>query len=166
MTTERTRRSRRARQPAFPASDWPDAIELVVVAIRAGLTPRSAFDHARTACSAPIASAFGEVAHRCERGERFADAVQALPERLGPSAASVADGLAAVDRYGLAVGPVLDRLAADVRADRARITAQRARSLSVTMSFPLVVCTLPAFALLAVVPAMLGALASLRQLSP
>ncbi len=166
MSSARPRIPRHLRRSSPASHEWPDAVELVIIAIRAGLTPRSAFDHARTACTEPIASAFAEVTHRCERGQRFADAVGALTERLGPSAASVADGLASVDRYGLAVGPVLDQLAADVRADRARITAQRARALSVTMAFPLVVCTLPAFVLLAIVPALLGALDGLRQLSP
>lgn len=154
------------RHGGFPVGDWPDAIELVVVALRAGLSPVDAFDRAREACPEPIAGAFREVTHRCARGERFSDAVQALPDVLGPQAAGVADSLATVERYGLAIGPVLDRLASDVRADRAQTTAQRARALSVTMSFPLVVCTLPAFILLTVVPTLLGAIGSLPQLSP
>lgn len=165
MSTRLATRTGRSRD-SFPSGEWPDAIELIVVALRAGLPPVEAFGRAGQVCTEPIATAFDEVTHRCARGERFADAVRALPDVLGPRAAGVADALATVERYGLAIGPVLDRLAGEVRADRARITAQRARSLSVTMSFPLVVCTLPAFILLTVVPTLLGALSSLPRLSP
>ena len=41
-----------------------------------------------------------------------------------------------------------------------------ARRLPVRLSFPLVVCTLPSFVLLAIAPAVLGALSTLQGTTP
>ena len=69
-------------------------------------------------------------------------------------------------RYGLPLAPVLDRLIDEARAERRRHAAEAARRLPVALSFPLVVCSLPSFVLLAIVPAVLGAVASLGDSLP
>ena len=92
--------------------------------------------------------------------------MQALPEQLGPAAASFSDSLATADRYGLPIEPVLDRLAAEVRIERRRDAERYARTLPVKLSFPIVICTLPSFVMLAIVPAVLGALSTLRGTAP
>ena len=71
-----------------------------------------------------------------------------------------------VPLQGLALAPVLDRLAHDARAARRRQGESAARKLPVRLSFPLVACTLPAFVLLALAPALLGALSTLRGSAP
>jgi tight adherence protein C len=140
----------------------PDAIELIVLAIRSGLTPTAAIEVVATQVATPLVETFSEVTHRLHRGQRLADALDVFGERLGPVAAGFADALATADRYGLPIEPVLDRLAIDVRSDRRRIAERHARTLPVRLSFPLVVCTLPSFVLLAIVPAVMGALSTLR----
>lgn len=155
-----------------PLRGWPDAIELVILGVHAGATPLAAIESAAAQLSAAahvddaIHRAFGEAAHRVHRGVGLADALGALPEALGPAAAEFADAIAAADRYGLPLGPVLDRLATEARAERRRVAEIDARSLPVRLAFPLVVCTLPAFVLLAIVPAVLGAIATLRSSVP
>jgi tight adherence protein C len=144
----------------------PDAIELVIIAVRSGSSPSTAVAAAADQVDAALAPAFADVTHRLRRGQRLADALGALPEHLGPAADGFVDALATADRYGLPIEPVLDRLAIDVRTDRRRLAEQRARTLPVRLSFPLVVCTLPSFVLLAIVPALLGALSTLRGLAP
>lgn len=149
-----------------PVAGWPEAIELVILAVRSGATPLAAIEAAAEHGPGTVGDAFGEVAHRVRRGRRLADALTALPERLGPEASELADSIAAAERYGLPIEPVLDRLAAEARAERRRRADIEARALPVRLSFPLVVCTLPAFVLLAIVPAVLGALATLRDSVP
>ena len=144
----------------------PDAIELVIIGVRAGLSPSASIEAAALQAPALLQPALGEVAHRLHRGHRLADALQALPEMIGPSAAPFADSLATTDRYGLPIEPVLDRLSIDVRTDRRRHAEQQASTLPVKLSFPLVVCTLPSFVLLAIVPAVLGAISTLRGTAP
>lgn len=158
------RRERVARQRAVEA--LPDLVDLVVVGARAGLAPGAALEAAAPYAPDAVRATVDEIVHRLHRGARLADALSVLPERLGPTAATLGDALATADRYGLALEPVLDRLAADARADRRRHAERHARTLPVRLAFPLVVCTLPAFVLLAIVPALLGALSTLRGLAP
>lgn len=139
----------------------PDAIELLVLLVHAGRTPRQAIEDIVPHAPPAVRPAFVEVHHRCLRGRPLADALRALPEGLGPGATLVADAIGAADRYGLPLGPVLDQLATDARQIRRRLAEGRARTLPVRLSFPLVVCTLPAFVLLAIVPAVLAAVSSL-----
>lgn len=150
----------RRRQAAIDAS-LPDAIEMLILVVRAGMTPHQAVTMLTERSPAAVRHAFTEVDRRRGRGATLADALQALPELLGTGAAVVADTLAMAERYGTPIADALEQLSSDVRERRARQSEADARKLPIRMSFPLVVCTLPAFVLIAIVPAVLGALSSL-----
>jgi tight adherence protein C len=141
--------------------ELPEAMDLLVLSVRAGLTPFQAVRELAASSEPLVGDAFAEVVRRTERGQPFADALVALPERLGPSAAALADVIATSDRHGLALGPVLDQLTIEIRAARRRLDQAAARKLPVRLSFPLVTCTLPSFVLLAIAPAVIAALSSL-----
>ena len=152
------RRTQRAAERAYP-----DAIEMIVLAVRAGYLPAAAMEVAGPHLAPAIRPVFAAVARRTATGERFADALSALPLALGPMAAPLADSFAAADRYGLPIAPVLERLATEARQHRRRHADALARQLPVRMSIPLVLCTLPSFVLIAVVPLLLAALSSLHR---
>jgi tight adherence protein C len=156
----RPARAARRRRSAIDAA-LPDTLELLVHAVRAGLTPHDAIRQLVTVGPPSVAPAFAAVVHRTERGQTLPDALQALPELLGPPAAGAADALAAGLRYGLPLAPLLDQLGIEAREARRRRADAAARRLPVRMSFPLVVCTLPSFVLLAIAPAVIAALSSL-----
>ena len=139
----------------------PDAMDLLVLSVRAGLTPFQAVRDLARSADPIVRDGFGEVIRRTERGQPFADALNALPEQLGNPAAALADVIAASDRHGLPLGTVLDQLTTETRATRRRLEQAEARKLPVRLSYPLVVCTLPSFVLLAIAPAVLAALSSL-----
>ena len=141
----------------------PDAIDLFVLAVRAGHLPAVAVDIVLPHLAPALQPAFAEVATAVRTGTRFADALAVLPLRLGPQAAPLADSLIAADRYGLPLAPVLDRLADEARQHRRRLADASARQLPVRLSLPLVLCTLPSFVLLAVVPLLLAAFSSLNR---
>ena len=153
------RAERRAQQAARAA--LPDLIELVIIGVRAGLTPAAAFAMAADHASPALKPALESVVHGMHRGRRLADALESLPASLGPEASFFTDSLITADRYGLPIGPILDQLGTEVRADRSRLNQQHARTLPVKLSFPLVVCTLPSFVLLAIAPAVLGAISTI-----
>lgn len=140
---------------------YPDALEMLVLAIRAGELPAAAMQSIQPFLPTPIAPAFALVQQRVDAGERFADALGVLGEHIGQQAQPLVDSLAAADRYGLPLAPVLDRLAFEARQQRRRAADARARQLAVRLSLPLVLCTLPSFVLLAIVPLLLGAISSL-----
>ena len=141
----------------------PDAIDLVVLAVRSGLLPAAALRVVHPHFHLALRAASAEVLAAVDRGERFADALPVLVQRLGPALHPLVDGFVAADRDGLPLAPVLERLAADARAHRRRQVDTMARQLPVRLAVPLVVCTLPAFVLLAVVPLLLAAFASLHR---
>lgn len=155
----RLRRTRLQRAKAI-GDAYPDAIDLVVLAIRAGLLPPAALEAAGEHVPAVVRPAFAEVGRRSAGGERFADALTALTDALGDTARPMVDSLAAAERYGLPLAPVLERLAGEARADRRRTAEAVARQLPVRLAAPLVVCTLPSFVLLAIVPLLVGAFSS------
>lgn len=159
-----TRAERRGRRLAHAA--LPDTIEVVVIGVRAGLSPSAAFELAVAQAPDELRRALEPVVHRMHRGFRLADAFDVVPSWLGDAAAYFTDALVTADRYGLPLGPMLDQLGADVRAARSRLAQQDARTLPVRLSFPLVLCTLPSFVLLAIVPAVLGAVSTLRGTAP
>ena len=157
---------RLARERARAVDDLPDLVELIVIAVRSGATPTAALAVAAPNAPRSLRPVLAEVEHRLQRGQRLADALSGFTERLGHPATAFVDALATADRYGLALGPVLDRLADDIRSERRRRAERHARTLPVRLAFPLVACTLPSFVLLAIVPALLGAVSTLRGTAP
>ena len=139
----------------------PDAIDIFILLVHGGLTPRLAVERLVDAAPPITRPAFAEVVHRTRRGETFADALAALNTHFGTSAIALVDLVAASSRYGLPMADVLTQLSVETRATRRRLDEAAARALPVKLSFPLVLCTLPSFVLLAIAPAVLAALSSL-----
>ena len=144
----------------------PDAIDLLVLTVWAGLTPRDAISHLADHGPPVTRPGFAAVVARLRRGARFVDALHELPRALGPAATSVAVSIAAAERAGTSLGPTLERLSIEARAERRRLADADARRLPVRLSFPLVGCTLPAFVLLGIAPAILAALTSIGGMTP
>jgi tight adherence protein C len=153
------------RDVARVAAALPDALELFVLIVHAGLTPRQAVEFLAIRAPHSVRHGFLAVVERLHRGDPLADALRALPDLLGSSTLGLADLIGSADRYGLPLAPVLGQLADQARADRRRAADAAARSLPVKLAFPLVVCTLPSFVLLAIVPAVMAALSSLQDTS-
>lgn len=143
------------------AAAYPDAVELVVLAVRAGHAGPAALRAVLPHLHPSVAGAFSAVLERVDAGHRFADALGELPTRLSPDAAALADTFAAAERHGLPLAPVLERLADDARRQRRRRADALARQLPVRLAAPLVLCTLPSFVLVAVAPLLLSAFSSL-----
>jgi tight adherence protein C len=141
--------------------ELPGTIELLVLSIHAGLTPNQAIRELATSASESVRPAFIEIVHRMDRGEPFACAIVTLPDWLGPRSAGLAEVIATADRYGLPLSQILDQLSREARSTRRRLDEASARKLPIRLSFPLVVCTLPSFVLLAIAPAVIAALSSL-----
>jgi tight adherence protein C len=150
----------RAERRAIDAA-LPDTIELLIQVVHAGMTPHQAIEILGDRAPSAIRPALHEVRRRVSRGAPLADALGALPDLLGPPAALLADTLAMSERYGTPIADALGQLALDVRERRRRQSEADARTLPIRMSFPLVACTLPSFVLVAIVPAVLAAMASL-----
>lgn len=163
-SAHRWRRAQRA--TAARTAAVPEAIELLVVTVHAGLTPQQALRRLAACGPPPATDAFAAVVHGLDRGLRLADAVTRLGDSLGPAAHPLVDALASADRLGTPLAAVLERLSDEAAAARRRHAEADARRLPVRLSGPLVVCTLPAFVLLTIAPTLLGALSALRRTTP
>jgi tight adherence protein C len=159
------RSAERARRQEI-ADAMPDAIELLVMCIHAGLTPTQAVGELARLAPPPVRPGFRATEQRLHRGAGFAEALSELTGHCGPTALALVSALGTAVRDGLPLAPVLDRLTDEASAGRRRAGEAAARRLPVRLSFPLVVCTLPSFVLLAIAPAVLGALSTVRGTTP
>lgn len=144
-------------------TNYPEALDLLVLSIRAGYLPAQAIVEIVPHLPLSMRSSFAAVGDSIMDGTRFADAIGALSATLGPIAQPLVDSLSSADRYGLPLAPVLERLAFEARQQRRRDADAAARELPVRLAVPLVLCTLPSFVLLGVAPLLLGAISSLRR---
>jgi len=140
------------RRAAALADDLPEVVDLLALALGAGLNVPLAVEAVGRRGTGPLASEMALAAEATQRGQRLADALDDVASRCGDEVQALMSLLASGERYGVPLGESLDRLAVDVRGARRRRAEEVARRLPVKMLFPLVVCVLPAFALLTLGP--------------
>jgi len=155
-------RSLEVRRRARLGRDAPDLVELFRLAVGAGLTVGQAVAAVAVRAPSSWAAPLGDVVARVAVGQRLADAIEELGA-VDESGRPLSAALVAAERYGVPVGVTLDRLAHDARQQRRRRAEEVARRLPVQMLFPLVLCVLPAFALLTVVPLVVTAVGGLPR---
>jgi tight adherence protein B len=135
--------------PRAPASDpAADAADLLAATLRGGAGLPEALD-----VVAEITPALDR-AHRLSRlGLRWSDALRRSGEE-GP--ASLGATIDVAHRGGVPVAGALEAFAARRRVDRTRIHRTGVLRAPVLMVLPLVLCVLPSFLLLAIVPFIRG----------
>lgn len=154
----------RARREAQLHDQLPDIVDLLALTTAAGLPVGAALDAIGDRPGGPLGAALARAGAHVRHGGSTADAL-ALVAAAGPPVRPLVDALAQHTRYGTPLLPALDRVAIEARARRRRRAEEDARRLPVTLLFPLVLTTFPAFVLLTVVPLLAGSLGSL-SLSP
>ena len=153
---------RERRRLAALAADLPDVVDLLLLAVGAGLSVNLAVRRVARRAPGPLGAELARACDEVSLGRRLADALDDLPARAGEATRPLVAALLASERYGAPLGPSLERLAHEVRADRRRRAEEAARKIPVKLLFPLVSCTLPAFGLLTVAPLIASAVRSLR----
>lgn len=139
----------------------PEVADLLALGLGAGLSVRGSVREAARWAGEPFRSVFAEALRRADAGEPFALAIDTAAADLDPAGRPLVALLATAERDGVALAHGLERVGGDARHRRRTAAEARARRLPVTMLLPLVLCVLPAFALLALVPLVSGALGSL-----
>ena len=157
----RTIRAARARN-ALVDDAAPEVVELIRLAVTSGLTPYLALVAVAPLAPSPFDDELTVVLGDVRRGQRLADALAAMVERVGASARPLCAALVATERYGVSLLPALDGAAIELRRARRLAIEARARRLPVLLSFPLVCCVLPSFALLTIVPVLVSGVSRLH----
>ena len=139
----------------------PEAADLLALAVAGGLTVTAALLTAGRWTPGPVGEALRRATDEIGLGRPASDAIDDLAAGLGAPGRPLVGVLAASERYGVPLGEGLDRVAREARLERRRRAEERARRLPVLLLFPLVLCVLPAFGLLTVVPLLVGSLPDL-----
>lgn len=155
-----TRRAARSAERQVEAT-LPDTVDLLALCACAGWSVPLSVPLVGAQATGPVGAALVQAGARSRQGAPLADALVESLHPLGDRAAGLAHLLADHLRYGTPLVPGLDRLGLELRMHRRRQAEQRARRLPVRLLLPLVTCILPAFALLTVVPLLVGSLRSL-----
>jgi tight adherence protein C len=161
-------RRRRAEAAAGRAllDELPEVVDLLALAVAAGLTAPLAVAAVGRRGEGALASGLRHATTVAARdGRRLPDVLDDVAGQLGAPGDAVRPLLAALSdaaRHGTALGPGLERLAAEARVSRRHRAEERARRVPILLLFPLVTCTLPALGLLTIAPLAVGALRDLR----
>jgi pilus assembly protein TadC len=148
-------RIRRARPGSAPSdSGLALALDLTAAGLRSGRSLSAALAVAARAVAAPVADLLTRAAALDRLGAPPEEVWSGLP-RDGPlgELARVATRSAA---SGLKLAAGLERLAAEMRAERAAGAAVRAHRAAVWAVAPLAACFLPSFVCLGVIPVVVG----------
>lgn len=147
----RTSRDTRRREELV-AARLAEVVDLFAVTLRSGHNMTAATAEVGRWIDGPVGEGFAWCSQQSAQGEPIADALEELPARLGPIVRPLVSALVANERHGAPIVAGLAQLAADHRSDRRRRAETAARRLPVHLLMPLILCVLPAFLLLTVVP--------------
>lgn len=136
----------------------PQALDLLSAALGAGLPLRLATAAVVRACPGPVADTLSGVGKQIELGVSDVAAWRALSAhpQLGPVAADLARSV----ESGTMLGAALAMHADEARAQRAAAVEIAARQVGVRSVLPLMLCFIPAFLLLGIVPTVVSAVLS------
>lgn len=148
------RRARRRSQAIQRA--LPDALDLLVTSIEAGLGIDSAFALVSERADRAIAEPFNEYLRQVGLGRPRRDALEEVAKRTGAEDfIQLAATVAQATEVGTSMGDVIRVQARELRALRKMRAQERAQKAPVWMVIPLVFCFLPAMFAVIVVPSIL-----------
>ena len=145
--------------------EFPDALDLMVVCVEAGLGIESAFVRVGeevTRSHPRIADEFSKVSQELRAGRTRAEALRNLGERTGVNAVtSFATLLIQTDALGTSVGQTLRVYSQEMRETRFLKAEEKAMRIPVLMTVPLVACILPVIITALLLPAIIDVIRTL-----
>lgn len=152
------RRRVRMRQRSI-IRELPDALDLVVTCVEAGLGVDSAFALVTEKREGPLSDAFALYLRETGLGRGRREALSATAERTGvPDLISLAAAVSQGEDLGTTLGDVLRTQSEELRLIRRHRAQEAAQRAPVLMTIPLALCFLPAMGAVVVVPSILNLL--------
>lgn len=149
-----------ARRQREVAESFPDALDMLVVCVEAGLGLDAAFTRVgmQIARAHPVlAQQFGLVALELRAGKSREDAMRNLAMRIGlPEVSSFVTLLLQSDSLGSSIAQTLRVHADEMRVKRTLRAEEKAHMLPVKLSIPLVLCILPAMLTVVLLPGIIN----------
>jgi Flp pilus assembly protein TadB len=142
-------------------AELPRAIDLLAIALAAGLTPRQGIRLLGERGPPRLRAAFADVQARLDGGEPLVNALPRLITHLGEPGRGLVRAITVAERDGVPLRTLLGTLADEARRQRRHDLETSIRKLPVRLAFPLACCVLPAFVVLTIVPLLVGGLSRL-----
>jgi tight adherence protein C len=140
--------------------EFPDALDLMVVCVEAGLGLEAAFVRvgAEVTESHPrISEEFNAVSDELRAGRTRAEALRNLGDRTDvPALKSFSALLIQTDALGTSIAQTLRTYSLEMRQDRFLKAEEKAMRIPVLMTVPLVACILPVVVTALMLPAIIG----------
>jgi len=146
-------------------AEFPDALDLMVVCVEAGLSLDAAFirvgqeigeSHPR------ISGEFERVSEQLRAGRARADALRAMADRTGvPAIKSFAALLIQTEMLGAGIAQTLRTFSSEMRQTRFVRAEEKAMRIPVMMTIPLVACILPVIVTALLLPAIIDVMRTL-----
>jgi tight adherence protein C len=135
----------------------PDAIDLLVISVEAGLAFDSAMAQVARNTKGPLANEFARVLQEMQIGLGRSNALRALAERTTlPDLRSFASAMVQADSFGIPIGQVLRVQSQEIRVKRRQRAEELAQKVPVKILMPLMGCIMPVLFIVVIGPAAIG----------
>ena len=135
----------------------PDALDLLVTSVEAGLGVDAAFAMAVEKTHGPLSETFALYLKQVGLGRPRRDALAHVAERTGvPDLMRIAAAVVQSEEIGTTLGDVLRTQAGELRLARRQRAQEAAQRAPVLMTIPLALCFLPAMVAVVIVPSILN----------
>lgn len=141
----------------------PDALDLIITCMEAGLGVDAAFAKVAEKTSGPLAETLSLYLRQVGMGRPRRDALTYVAERTGArDLVRLAAAVTQAELVGASLGDALRMQAGDIRVARRRRAEQAARRAPVLMTIPLIMCFVPAMGIIVVVPSLINLMSLVR----
>ncbi|MDH4139157.1 MAG: type II secretion system F family protein [Coriobacteriia bacterium] len=146
-----------ARRQELIRRELPDMLDMLMIAVEAGLGFDAAVAKFIRARSGPLAEEFAVELNEVQAGMSRREALRKLADRCDVFELSTfCMAMVQADVFGVSVGNVLRTQAAEMRLKRRQHAEEVAQKVPAKMVFPLVLCILPATLIVLVTPAIIS----------
>ncbi|MGH3103584.1 MAG: type II secretion system F family protein [Gaiellaceae bacterium] len=149
--------ARASRRKEQVRADLPDALDLLMVSVEAGLGFDAAIVKLTDHTDGPLAQEFSLTLNEMRMGESRQEALKRMADRVpAPEVAAFARAIIQSDQLGMSLGRILRVQAADSRLRRQAAAEERAMKAPIKMLFPTVLFIFPAMFVVILGPAFLN----------
>jgi tight adherence protein C len=144
------------RQTAIQA-DAADIIDQLTICVEAGLGFDAALARVATTTQGPLTDELRHTISDMQAGVPRGQALRALADRAQiAEIRQLVTALLQAQKHGVPIAETLRIQSAEMRLKRTQRTEEKAAKLTVKMLFPIIVCFVPVFMIISVVPALLS----------
>jgi tight adherence protein C len=139
------------------ARSLPDAIDMLLMCVSAGLAFPAALSKVAETQSGPVAEEFSRVTKEVQLGQSRADSLIAMAKRTNEAnVQKFVSAMVQVDRFGIPITSVLSEQSTEMRMNRRESAREQGQQVPLKILAPIMLCFLPCVLIIILGPAMLG----------